>query len=519
MAQRRRRLRSLLTPALLLPILALSACDASAPGPSDEGSATAAPPGLEDVAPGLLPAADRFAQPALDGPATAAVTISVGEPGEDAPSLSSTNVGLSFEATDLADERLAPDGSSLATLVGALDRPSLRFGGNAVDRRMWWTSSDEPAPEWAEATVTPEDMDRLAAFAEETDATVTLALDLGHNDPERAADMAFHAHEALGDRLAAVSIGNEPNGYHGVEREELWLRDSSWDENAYIEQARRHAEAIHARVPGLGIVGPGAFDAPWWRAFGDAGIPNTVALSQHWYPMWDCDGDQEPRAQPTVENASSPWLHERAEFMIGMGADTAESYGLPLWFEETGPTSCPGTQDSSRTHAVALWTVDYVLHGASLGVQRMNMHSMLGPCAGGAPMSAVCTHGRNDPSHEFIVGQGNYLALLFVAQLREGPITPLEVSSDPNVFGYAVTDDTGTDVVVVNLHDPATDGAAPVTLEVPGDWSAVEAAQLRGKDLAERNGSQYLQASPIDDADVAGLEVNAGTAALLRFDR
>ena len=81
------------------------------------------------------------------------------------PAWHHTNVGLSFEMSGLADTRWEPGASSLDVLISHLDGPVLRFGGNSVDRRVWFTASGEPAPAWAEATVTPEDFARLARFA------------------------------------------------------------------------------------------------------------------------------------------------------------------------------------------------------------------------------------------------------------------------------------------------------------------------------------------------------------------
>src|SRR5699024_10915823 len=129
---------------------------------------------------------------------------------ESAPRITS-QAGLSFDARELANPMWGSTESNLALTLDELDRPALRFGGNGIDRHVWWTSSDEPAPEWASVTVTPEDLERVAAVADDVDASVTIALDLGHDDPARAADMAAHAREVFGDRLLAVAIGNEPN--------------------------------------------------------------------------------------------------------------------------------------------------------------------------------------------------------------------------------------------------------------------------------------------------------------------
>ncbi|MGO2110035.1 MAG: hypothetical protein ACTH31_00295 [Pseudoclavibacter sp.] len=434
-------------------------------------------------------------------------------------SWSTTNVGLSFESQDLADLRWEPGSSTLDLLIGSLDRPSLRFGGNSIDRRVWWTSSNEPAPDWAEVTITPNDLDRLARFADEVDATVTLALDLGHDDPDRAADMAAHARAALGDRLQAVAVGNEPNGFFLESQPQYAVRDEGWSPEAYAAELRDYQVALAEAAPDVPIAGPGAFDAPWWRAFVDADLPNTAALAQHWYPLWSCagrEGSTDERAAPTPENLASPWLHDRAATIIGMASDTAGDAGLPLWMEETGPTSCTGSNDSSRTHAQALWTVDYALHAASLGVSRLNFHAMIDACWGGAPMSALCDLGDPGSASPELMGQSNYLGLLLASWVRPGSFVPVTVSGDDRVFAYAVQDATGFDLVVVNVRDPLASGGSPLTLSLPDGASVAEAAQLSGESLDAFNDSMLVPLAPASAESVAQLQ--PGTATLLRVD-
>lgn len=491
----------------------------TAGGRTATASPTPTPPRiltLEDLAPGLQKAPAAFSNPA---PAVAepgpALAVSLAAEAST-KRFDQGSLGLSFEATELADDRWDPAKSYLDELVGALDRPSLRFGGNSVDRRMWWTSTDEPAPEWAEVTLTPADFTRLATFVTKTGASVTLVVDLGHNDPARAADMVFHARRSLGDRLIAVSIGNEPNGFALASQPQYRMREDGYSPAQFVAEARPYVEAIHAKAPEVGIVGPGTFDAPWWRAFADAGFPHTRALSQHWYPLWSCDGSAEPKASPTVANITSPWLHERATFIIGMGLQTARRYDLPLWMEETGPTSCAGTNDSSRTHAQALWTADFTLHAAALGVERLNHHSMIDACRGGAPMSPVCDTGSLGSRSPVLNGQSNYLALLQLARLREGVLRPVRVSGAEGVYGYAVEDDKGLDLVLVNLNDPAAVGASALEFAVPEGLTPTHGSVLWADTLDVRNGTSLL---PWSKLDAVPATVNAGSVLAVKFQR
>ena len=65
---------------------------------------------------------------------------------EAAPRITS-QAGLSFDARELANPMWGSTESNLALTLEELDSPALRFGGNGIDRHVWWTSSGEPAPE------------------------------------------------------------------------------------------------------------------------------------------------------------------------------------------------------------------------------------------------------------------------------------------------------------------------------------------------------------------------------------
>lgn len=384
--------------------------------------------------------------------------------------------GLSFDARELANPMWGSEHSNLALTLGELEDPALRFGGNGIDRHVWWTSSEEPAPEWAQATVTPEDLERVAAVADEVDATVTIDLDLGHDDPARAADMAAHARKAFGDRLLAVAIGNEPNGFFHANQPQLAVRDGGWGPEAYQQSLSEYSAALETATPGLPVAGPGAYDAEWWRAFAESDIPNQRALSMHWYPLWDCEGPASSLANPSVDDLTSPEIHERARTIVGMGAEVADQHGLPLWMEETGPTSCPGTNDTSRTHAQALWTVDFAMTLAELGVERTAFHSTLQACEGGAPMSPICARGPYEEPGQTVQGRTSYLALMMLGDLPAGRMLTPSVTGDGKVSVHAVLgDDGGLTLVMVDQRDPSNElyRTRPVRISAPDDVSAL----------------------------------------------
>ena len=483
-------------------------------------------PGYDDS-----PASFELSDPAdaTGDPITASLSLD-----DDAVRIGGTT-GLSFDARELASPTWDSTDSNLTLTLSQLDRPALRFGGNGVDRQMWWTSSDEPAPEWAEVTVTPEDLDRVAAVAEEVDSLVTIDLDLGHDDPARAADMAAHAQDAFGDRLLAIAIGNEPNGFFHENQPQLTVRDDSWGPEQYQDSLQEYSTEIEQAVPGIPVAGPGAYDAPWWRAFAESEIPNQRALSMHWYPLWDCTGPASSIANPTVEDLTSPELRDRAREIVEMGRDVAGEHDLPLWMEETGPTSCPGTNETSRTHAQALWTVDYVMTFAESGVERTVFHSTLQACQGGAPMSPVCAAGELENPGLLVAGRTSYLALMQLGQLPDGQVLSPAVSGDGTVMIHAVLGEDGSlAIAIVDMRDPAEAGAVPVEISAPSglpddapeSWELVSGSRLSGEAregheseltaLAEIGGE--FAGSALCRAEPLSLTSEPGAVTLLQLD-
>jgi hypothetical protein len=493
---------------LLIPRLDPSGPSADAPssptpvGPPPEAGRIDAPGYEADPGP--------FSPASADDAAGEAITVSLTGGG---PAVSTGGaVGLSFEATDLASPLWDSPESNIDETLAALDKPVLRFGGNSVDRRMWWTSSEEPAPDWAEATVTPEDLERVATVAEEADASVTLTVDLGHEDPDRAADMASQAREIFGDRLIGVAIGNEPNGFRHPNQPDLTIRDKGWDTDNYQEQLESYADAIEKGAPGTPIIGPDAYDAPWLRAFAEADVPDQEALSMHWYPLWDCTGPDSSIANPTLEDLTSPKLRAQERKLLGIGADVAAEHDLPLWLEETGPTSCEGTNETSRTHAQALWTVDHTLTAYESGAERVAFHSTLGACRGGAPMSPVCATGTYADPGQILQGRGSYLALLQLGQIPHGKILTSTVSGDGTVMVHATLAKNGRlALMIVDLRDPAATDADPVAVKVsapqeigdvvtgdaPSAWTPVTGSRLSGESLESQQSTLGAQA-PVD---------------------
>ncbi|WP_343071927.1 hypothetical protein [Brevibacterium renqingii] len=430
------------------------------------------------------------------------------------PGFTADNIGVSFEATDLADPRLDPSKSNLDEQLKALGSPALRFAGNALDRRTFWTSKGEKPKHGEKVTITPDDFKRLKKLVDATGSTVTIGVPLGTFDPARGADMAAYAIDILGDSLVGLGVGNEPNGYTVDDVPGGAVRGDSWNEDKYVKQLESYAKAIHAKRPEAPIIGPDVYDGAWMTAFADSGVKNKAAIAQHWYQLYDCDATQVPGRGPQAANLIDPLAKQAAKKNLGIGKDKADAAGLPLWLEETGPTSCSGTNDTSLTNASALWAADYTMYAATLGVERMAMHSMLGACNGGAPMSLICDpadHGQQ--SNGFQV-RPNMLGLRLLVPSLGGQFTRTSVSGGGNMSAYTVVKNDGRTLVttVINANDAASVGGNPVTLSMPSGFAVDSASQVYGASNDVKSATQVVPRNPLPaDVPFSGEEASGAS--------
>ena len=448
-------------------------------------------------------------------------------------SLTKGLVGISLEATDLGDPDLADTNPTIVKLLQEIDQPVLRFGGNAVDRRFLWTSTGEAVPSSYKGdkahpvrAVGPEDLARINKLLVAGNATISLTVDLGHYDPARAADMVKHASQIFGERLLSITIGNEPNGYVFND-----VKTSGYSLEQYLRELKEYANAIYAVAPNVPISGPGAYDAKWWQPFVDADIPQKKILSFHNYPLYSCDGS-DPKGSPTMANLMSRLMHDRAADYQQSALKVGQAAGLETWLPETGIAACPGSNETSRTHASALWTADYALNAAQLGITRIGFHSSLLTCKGGPPMSAICSAGAYPEGNGQMSGRANFFGISMVAELEGGKFLKLDSAGGGLMYSYALQNaDGSTTVVLVNQNNPETAAQTDVTLNLPGlpltgtmtqlsgpsyaaeDSTVIDGAKSEPKPLAERAtvpGFQYKSGTQ-------NFELTAGTVTVLNF--
>lgn len=452
-------------------------------------------------------------------------------------------VGLSLDIEHLIDMQMDPALSTLGQVLSLGSDPVLRFGAQSVDRRFFWTSTDEPIPNWklvpgfvgdkrTIAKVTPATLEKLNTILKQSNGRVLLAVDLGHFDPARAADFAKWSQQILGDRLLGFSLGNEPNGYNRDHNPYYLLRPTSYGFADYAKEAKAYSEAIAAAAPGAKIMGPQAYEESWWGPFLDLKLPNTGALTFHHYPLSDCWSPAESATGRSITNALSRSLSDSSAKYAAAAFDAVKGFGLPAWNSETNISSCPGPNEVLKTQASAQWTVNYAMRSATEGVTKLFFHGALDACKGGPPGSPLCDSGPYKKPNGIISMRAQYYGIMMVNKMGAGDFLHNTVSGDENIYSYPVRHEDGTmSLMIVNQNDPTKAAPAQITLKLPaqtatGTMTQLAAPELTSQDQTRIDGAESSGVAQPEQLRIPGYNagdqtitvgINSGTSTILNF--
>jgi hypothetical protein len=422
-------------------------------------------------------------------------------------------VGLSFGAATVAQDNYASTdlGGYLRTLghTGVI-----RIGGNSGDT-TFWTSTGEPAPSWATSgTITPEDLQHLAAIVRGAGWKIILAVNLKHPDPARAADEAKYARQIFGDSLLAIEVGNEPNFYYSSVA-------------AYYTDFESYVAAIEQAVPGVGITGPDAETnhSSWLGGFAalDAAHPDVTEVSDHTYPASAC-GTSTATIPELLGTGSVQYETANAQAALGAAAQL----GVPAAMTETNSVVCAGTSGVSDVFASALWALDYNLLIAQQGI--VNADYMDGTNAAGCdPYTPLC------PTTGDLTARPIYYGMLATELVGTGRFAALDNPDAADVRAYAVRHGHGLTVVLDDVQDPAANPATTVTLNLGSGFhfgrltalttsstsglSATTDITLGGQQVGAHGAFPPPQSTPVSvHNQTATVTVPAGSAAIIQFN-
>jgi len=292
----------------------------------------------------------------------ASLAVEYDQPGR---AISENFIGLSYESAVLASpEHLSPGNLSIMGLLRGLGPGGiLRLGGNSSANTVW----REPGygAEVESFVITPAAIDALAELLKALDWRLIYGLNLARAKPEEAVEEAAYVARAVGPRIRAFQIGNEPDGFG------RWsgVRPQSYDVAAFIAEWRQFHAAIVARLPMAPFAGPDIVsDQSWVGSFVEAIGGELVLVTRHYY----ADG---PAGAPHISLNRLLRSAPNAERLLEDMRTISEGSHLPFRIAEANSIFNEGQPGVSDAFGSALWGLEFMFQVAEAGGGGVNFHT------------------------------------------------------------------------------------------------------------------------------------------------
>ncbi len=420
---------------------------------------------------------------------TVTVAVDTTHPGAVVPA---NFVGLSFEMSSLPQIARYSDRGDFVTMLRSLGPGQLRFGGVSGDTRMAWTDNRTPRPAWASGVIDADDLHALAGLASASGWHVVLTVGIVHYEPQAAAREVAAAKAALGEWLAGIEIGNEPNSYA-----QHAMREEPWGFAQYAEQVAAYRSAIEAVAPGIPLLGPDVSGSSAFQAWGagEAVGEQPAQLTGHHYPL----GCAQKNPKPSITSLLSPPVRRKEVNSLAIYTRIARAANLPFRMDETNSVSCGGVAGISNTFASALWATGYLAQVMASGAVGVNLHGNVANCKGYSP---VCAPGVQELSTGQLTAQPVWYALLMARELVGTRPLPAVVRLRPttaNVVVAAFSAPNGGLRFSIVDDEPLGKGSVTVRLRVPGGYVAGSTLSLTGPSLDALSGTALGEAEVAAD--------------------
>ena len=184
---------------------------------------------------------------------------------------------------------------------------------------------------------------------------LTLDLNLAVHSPSMEASFARAALGALGPRLSALAIGNEPDLFRfqpGLDDERVpatvagtlprWT--SGYSPDKYRRDYLAYARALAQAVPGVALAGPETTGpaAAWIHAVAGLGDLGPRSLTVHRYPLSTCWARNSP-FYPRISSLLAAWASAGLAHGLLGAIKLARRESQSLWVSEMNSVSCGRT--------------------------------------------------------------------------------------------------------------------------------------------------------------------------------
>ncbi len=361
--------------------------------------------------------------------------------------------------------------------VGKDDPQQLRGVRHGIEDYWEWPLVDTSIQKNKHGIITRQAIRNLRGFLDAVNWRLIYGLNFACGSVARAADEAAFVHNTIGNRLIALVLGNEPDGY----ADDPIFRAKGYSFDQYFAEWQIWAKAIRAAVPHAPFAGPdtdGKIDT-WVREFARRTRGDAVLITAHFYGMG-------PASDPSMTAArllekDSPGLRK---FIAGAQAARLAAGGTPFRMDEGNSCFGGGRPGVSDAYASALWAADFMLSCAVAGFAGVNLH--------GGGTGVYTPIETTDPVTA--VPRPVYFGMQFAQQFAEFNVARCPISSDANVTAWLGTRGLATKLAVVNK------GSESLTINLPSPLVAklTRRLVLSGPGPDAKHGLTLAQAAESD---------------------
>ena len=406
--------------------------------------------------------------------------------------------GLSYEMAQLYNaEFFSPRNTALVSAFRGLTADGvLRLGGHLSNITMWegvgrddpkqlrgvrhgiedyweWPLVDPSVQRNKKGMITRKAIENLRGFLDAVNWRLIYGLNFACGSAARAADEAAVVCGVMGDRLMALVVGNEPDGFG----EDPFFRAKGYGFEQYFAEYETWVKTVRGRVPRAPFAGPdtaGNIDT-WVKEYARRTKGDAVMLTSHFYAMGPAS-DPRMNAERLLQRVNPSLGKEIA----GAKAASAASGGTSYRMDEGNSCFGGGKDGVSNAYASALWAADYTLHAACAGFAGVNFHG--GGTGHYTPIEST--------DKAMAKPRPMYYGMQFAQRFAGSMLAPCALSTDADVTAYLGVGGEHNKLAVINKS------GQPLDFDLPSTLRSGKTAQrwvLSGPSLSAKEGVRFTQ--------------------------
>lgn len=352
--------------------------------------------------------------------------------------------------------------------VGQNDPKQMRGVRHGIEDYWEWPLVDPTVQRNKKGMITRRAIKNLRGFLDAVNWRLIYGFNFASGSAARAADEAAAVVDAMGDRLIAFVVGNEPDGFG----DDPFFRAKGYNFDRYFAEYETWVKTVRAKVPHAPFAGPdteGKVDT-WVEEYARRTKGDAVLLTSHFYAMGPAS-DPRMTAERLLEKVN-PELEKQ---IAGARVASALAGGTPYRMDEGNSCFGGGKDGVSDAYASALWVADYMLHVACAGFVGVNMHG------GGTGFYTPIESSEKAAAAPRPI----YYGMQFAQQFAGFRVAPCALNTVVNVTAYQGTKGEQVKLAVVNKS------TRPVSLRLSQRFQSKRPAErwtLRGPSLDAKEG-------------------------------